>query len=466
MKNKFYITTSIAYTNAPPHIGFALELVQADVIARYRRILGDDVFFLTGTDEHGAKIVRAAEKAGQSPKEFTDGISDKFKELTKVLNLSNDDFIRTTDQKRHWPIVQKVWSKIKRNGDIYKKTYRGLYCVGCEAFIKEKDLVDGKCPIHQQKPEIIEEENYFFKLSKYADVVKKKIINGEIKIIPEGRKNEIISFINQGVEDVSCSRLRANLKWGVPVPDDDSQTIYVWFEALVNYLFPEKCWPADVQCLGKDIFRFHALWWPAMLLSLGLDLPKILFVHGYITSDGQKMSKSLGNVVDPIGLVKKYGIDAVRYFLLREIPPSEDGDYTEEKFKEVYNGGLAGGLGNLAARIITLAQNLGVKKGKLQAQSFVILDIIPNSARRIKESLEAFKFNEAITIIWELIGWCDKYIETEKPWQTKDEKVIYNLLFVLENIADLLKPFLPETSEKIIKQLKSKKSESLFPRFK
>ncbi|MFH1575523.1 MAG: methionine--tRNA ligase [Candidatus Nealsonbacteria bacterium] len=466
MKNKFYITTSIAYTNAPPHIGFALELTQADVLARYHRDLGEDVFFLTGTDEHGAKIVRAAEKIGQSPKEFTDNISEKFRNLTKVLNLSNDDFIRTTDEKRHWPNVKKVWQKLKRNGDIYKKQYQGLYCVGCEAFVKEKDLIDGICPLHQQKPEMVQEENYFFKLSKYANIVKEKITSGEIKIVPDGRKNEILSFINQGVEDVSCSRSRKVLQWGIPVPDDDSQTIYVWFEALLNYLFPKKYWPADVHCVGKDISRFHTLLWPVMLRSLGLPLPKVIFVHGYITSGGQKMSKSLGNVVDPFELVKKYGADAVRYFLLREIPSTEDGDYTEEKFKKVYSGGLAGGLGNLMSRVITLAQNLENKKEESQVEDFIKLDIVPNSGRRLRKSLEAFKFNEAITVIWELVGWCDKYIEIKKPWQTKDEKVINSLLFTIKEIAELLKPFLPETSEKILQQLKTRKSEPLFPRIK
>jgi len=452
MKKKFYITTSIAYTNAPPHIGFALELIQADVLARFHRLAGNDVFFLTGTDEHGAKIVKAAKVSGKTPKEFTDEISGKFENLTKILHLSNDDFIRTTDQKRHWPNVKEVWQKLKKNGDIYKKEYEGLYCVGCEAFVKEKDLVDGLCPFHQQKPEIIKEENYFFRLSKYAGQVKEKIEKNEIRIVPEGRKNEIINFINQGAEDVSCSRSKENLQWGVPVPGDDSQIIYIWFEALINYLFPKKYWPADVHCVGKDIFRFHALWWPAMLLSLDLPLPKTIFVHGYITSNGQKMSKSLGNVVDPFELVKKYGADAVRYFLLREIPSTEDGDFTEEKFKERYNGDLAGGLGNLVARVVTLAKN-----SKTQ-------NPISRSQNGYKKALEEFKFNEALAAIWELISLCDKYIETEKPWQTKDKKVIGSLLSTLADIADLLKPFMPETSEKILKQLKSRKSEPLFPR--
>ena len=464
MKGKFYITSAIVYTNAPPHIGFSLEIIQADVLARYHRFLGDDVFFLTGTDEHGAKIVRAAEKAGRTPLEFTDEISKKYQELTKSLNLSNDDFIRTTDQKRHWPGVRKAWLVIKEKGDIYKKKYKGLYCVGCEAFVKEKDLVDGRCPIHKQKPEIIEEENYFFKLSKYADIVKEKIVSGEIKIVPDVRKNEIISFINQGVEDVSCSRSRANLQWGIPVPDDDSQIIYVWFEALINYLFPKKYWPADVHCIGKDIFRFHALLWPAMLLSLKLDLPKIIFVHGHITSGGQKMSKSLGNVVDPFELVKKYGADAVRYFLLREIPSSEDGDFSEEKFKERYNGDLASGLGNLVARVTKLAQVSKIKKTGNERGLIAGYKIaLKASKEKYKESLERFEFSAVLAAVWTLIKFCDREVERNKLWEKSDnqKEIIDNLLFLIGEIAKLLEPFLPETSQKI---LKKETGGSLFPR--
>ncbi len=459
MKNKFYVTTSIAYTNAPPHIGFALELVQADVTARYHRLLGEDVFFLTGTDEHGQKVVKAAKNAGKSPAKFADEIAGKFKNLTKVLNLSNDDFIRTTDRKKHWPNVHKVWGELQKKGDIYKKKYRGLYCVGCEAFIKEKDLVDGLCPNHQQKPEIVEEENYFFKLSKYASQVQEKIASGELRIVPEGRKNEILSFISQGIEDVSCSRAKENLQWGVPVSQDNSQIIYIWFEALINYLYPKKYWPADVHCIGKDIFRFHALLWPAMLLALGFKLPKTIFVHGYLTSGGQKMSKSLGNVIDPFELVKEYGADPVRYFLLREIPSTEDGDFTYNKFKERYNGDLASGLGNLVARLITLA-----KKAKIQTPAGEIKQEIDKISSRYKEALNEFKFNEALATVWELIGFCDRYIEKEKLWETKNQQVIGNLLFVVKEIVGLLQPFLPETSKKILKQLKAKKSKSLFPR--
>lgn len=472
MRNKFYITTSIAYTNAPPHIGFALELLQADVLARYHRLLNENVFFLTGTDEHGLKIEKAAKNAGKSPVEFTEEISAKFRLLTKKLKISNDDFIRTTDKKRHWPTVEKAWIELLEKEDIYKKKYKGLYCVGCEAFLKEKDLVDGKCPNHQKEPEVIEEENYFFRLSNYTNQVKKEIEKGKIKIIPEARKKEILKFIEQGVEDISISRSREKLKWGIPVPNDNTQTIYVWFEALLNYLYPKNFWPADVQCIGKDIFRFHALIWPAILIALDLPRPKSILVHGFITVNGQKMSKSLGNIVDPFEFIDKYGADAVRYFLLREIPPTEDGDFTYEKFKERYNADLARGIGNLLARILTLAkksdfENLNFKK----IQNSEIKEKVKKTEKKYKNLLDNFKFNESLASIWELISFCDKYLEKEKPWELlKNNKremaknIIGDLLFVVLKIAEFLQPLLPETSEKIRLQLKNKKTALFFPR--
>jgi len=468
---KFYITTSIAYTNTFPHIGFAFESIQTDVVARYHRFLGNDVFFLTGTDEHGTKVARAAEEEKKNPKEFVDEISKKVKGLKKILNLSNDDFIRTTDQRRHWPVVKKVWLKLKEAGDIYKRKYRGLYCIGCEAFITKRDLEDGKCVIHQKEPEIIEEENYFFRLSKYSKEIKKAIEKDKIRIIPKSRKNEILNFIKQGLEDTSFSRSRESLKWGIPVPGDESQTMYVWADALTNYLsaigyFKEteefkKFWPADVHIIGKDILRFHATIWPGMLLSLRLPLPKTIFVHGFITVGGQKMSKSLGNVIDPFELVKKYGTDAVRYFLLREASPFEDLDFTYKKFEQRYNSDLASGLGNLVARVITLCAKL-----KIEIKNSKLNKIIDGTWKDYHKVLGEFKFNEALISIWNLINFCDKYIEKEKPWEAKENQklVINNLLFALTNITKLLEPFLPETSEKILRQIKTKKPEILFPR--
>ncbi|MDP3052701.1 MAG: methionine--tRNA ligase, partial [bacterium] len=378
-----------------------------------------------------------------------------------------------TDQKRHWPAVKKAWLKFKENKDVYLKKYEGLYCPGCEAFITKKDLVNGECVIHQIKPEIIEEENYFFKLSKYSQKIKKAIEEDVIRIIPESRKHEVLNFIKQGLEDISFSRPRKDLKWGIPVPNDDSQTIYVWTDALLNYIsaidyFEEsedfkKCWPADVHCIGKDILRFHAVFWPAMLLSLGLELPKNIFVHGFITVGGQKMSKSLGNIIDPFELVEKYGTDAVRLFLLREISPTEDGDFTLEKFKIRYNADLANGLGNFAARVLALHYQFS--EAKLPKIDKDIDKKIEETRKTVAQKLEEFKFNEALTAIWNLIAFGDGYINQTQVWKILDLKIkiqiVSNLAALLSSIADILSPFLPETSAKISRL---KKGEILFPR--
>lgn len=467
---KFYITTSIPYTNAPPHIGFALEAIQADVLARYHRDLGEDVFFLTGTDEHGIKTLRVAREAGRDVKEFADEISGKFKSLAKLLNISNDDFIRTTDEVRHKPAVEKLWNKLVESGDIYKKQYKGYYCPGCEAFKTEKEMVDGKCPIHLIKLELIEEENYFFRLSKYTKEIEKQIKSDKLEIIPETRKNETLSMLKQGIEDVSFSRTKDKY-WGFEVPGDPEQIMYVWCDALPNYISAigyeketaqfKKFWPADVHCLGKDIMKFHTIFWPAMLLSAKLKLPKSIFVHGFINVNGQKMSKSLGNVVDPFELVKKYGIDAVRYYLLREIVSAEDGDFTYEKFEQRYNSDLAGGIGNLVARVLGIAGKLDVKEAKPSKK-------IADEAKKIKKNytvaVENFKFNEALASVWELISFCDKYINEEKLWESKNPKVISDLFFAIKEIGALLSPFLPQTSEKIKNAVENKKSENLFPK--
>src|SRR3990167_9652571 len=409
MKNKFYITTAIAYTNGPPHIGHALEFLQVDVLARYHRIMGDDTYFLTGTDEHGATVVKAAEKNGKDVKVFVDEMAEKFKELTRAYNVSNDDFIRTSDQVRHWPAARKIWNLIK--DDLYKKNYQGLYCIGHEAFMKKSDLVDGVCPLHKTEPEKIEEENWFFKLTKYKKEVKKKIESGELKIIPETRKQEILNLIDDA-EDVSFSRPSKDLKWGIPVPGDETQTMYVWADALTNYISAlgyggneEKMdfWPADVHLVGKYILRFHAMIWPAMLLSAGLPLPKAIYVHGFITVDGEKMSKTVGNVVDPFEAVEKYGVEVVRYFLLREIPSGDDGDFSYKKLEERYNGDLANGLGNLVQRILTLIDNN--LDNELIYKTELIQDDVKKLVIEIKEKYEKnidnFALHEALGNIWE-----------------------------------------------------------------
>jgi len=472
MKNKFYITTSIAYVNALPHLGYALELIQADVISRYQRTFKKDVFFLTGTDEHGEKIFKKAKEIGKEPQEFVDEMSFQFKKLTESLNISNDDFIRTTDKKRHIPTVKKVWLKLKENGDIYKKKYKGFYCVGCEKFLLKKDLINGKCPYHLKKPEIIEEENYFLKLSKYQKKIKKIIEDEKIKIIPEKRKNEILSFLNEGLDDISVSRPKEKVSWGIPVPNDESQTIYVWVDALINYISAigynknlskfKKYWPADVHCIGKDIYRFHAIIWPIMLLSLKLPCPKNIFIHGFITSKGQKMSKSLGNIINPFDLIEKYGADPVRYFLLREIPPTEDGDFTYEKFEKRYNSDLSSGLGNLVSRVVSMEEKFGIKK----SDNKIIQKEIKKIKKEYHKLMKEFKFNTALESIWELIKFSDKYIDKEKPWENKKKAplIIGDLIIILNEINNLIYPFLPETYERIKKQIKTKKSEILFPK--
>lgn len=496
---KFYITTAIDYVNAPPHAGHALEKVQADVVARYHRTLGENVFFLTGTDENSLKNVQAAEKEGVAVKEFVDRMAKNFYGLKKTLNLTFDDFIRTT-QPRHIKGSQKLWLKLKQRGDIYKKKYKGLYCIGCEEFYKKEELKNGCCPEHKKECEVVEEENYFFRLSKYQGQLKKIIESGKVKIIPNGRKNEIMSFINSGLQDICISRSNERARgWGVDVPGDPSQKMWCWIEALANYItalgYGENSrkfqdWWQDnknkLHIIGKGISRFHCVYWLGILLSAKLALPKTIFIHGYITVAGQKMSKSLGNVIDPFELVEKYGTDTVRYFLLREIPPTEDGDFTYEKFEGRYNADLASGLGNLAARVMTMAEKLifnfqfsiatlrGVRP-KASSNKFSIFNFqtfTNKTWESYRKALEEFKFNEALAVIWRLIGFCDKYIEKEKPWKIqtqatklKAQKRIYNLLFALANIAQMLQPFLPETSEKLLKQLKAaKKGKPLFPR--
>lgn len=498
MKDKFYITTSIAYTNSSPHIGYCLELLQADVLARYNRLLGKDVWFLTGTDEHGSKIANKAKELGKEPQEFCDEVSRKFQEIKPLLNLSNDDFIRTTDKARHWPAVQKIWLKLKENGDICKKKYKGFYCVGCEAFLTEKDLVNGLCPIHNKPPEVVEEENYFFKLSKYQNALKKIFEENKINIVPERRKNEMLNFIKEGLEDVSCSREKSKLSWGVPAPDDNEQIIYVWMEALCNYLSAldyvnnskkfKAFWPADVHCIGKDIQRFHLLLWPAMLISLGLELPKAVLIHGFITVGGQKMSKSLGNVIDPFELIEKYAqkigskeavVDAVRYFLLREISPTEDGDFTYERFEERYNSGLANGLGNLLNRTLTLVEKywkrvipkIDIDKTGLDALihfgdpggKIILREHVEENYKDLNFHIsEQFAFYFALMEIFGTISSCNLFIEKNKIYKPSEilrgneDKIniaLYNVLETIRHIALMLLPFMPETSQRIFKQL-------------
>lgn len=486
MARKFYITTAIDYANSPLHVGHALEKVQADILARYHRSLGEDVFFLTGADENAQKNVLAAEKAGIPVREFIDQNVLLHKKAIKLLNISNDDYIRTTDKERHWPGAKKLWQECKKSDDIYKKSYTGLYCIGCEAFVPKKDLQNGLCPEHLKRPEKVSEENYFFRLSKYQKKLQEKIESDELKIVPEKRKNEVLSFVKSGLEDLSISRPAKRMKgWGIPVPGDESQTEYVWMDALSNYITTLgygskdqsrfiKYWPADIHVIGKGIVRFHAVYWIAFLLSAGLELPRTIFVHDYLTVNGQKISKSLGNIIDPIALVKKYGTDPVRYFLLREFSPFTDGDFTYERLEERYDSDLAKGLGNLVSRVLTMTET--VFRGETEYEvSIEFEDQFKDAAKELEKSMNEFKFNDALEAIWKLMGYCDRHIEKERPWEKGKERVLKNLLAALFHIALLLKPFLPETSEKISGRLgirpqekpwrfKIKKREALFPK--
>ena len=479
-KESFYVTTPIFYPNGVPHMGHAYSEVLADIVARYHRLKGDSTYFLTGTDENTAKVPQAAEKAGKDPKEFADEIVDGFKSFFADLNISYDQFIRTSDPKTHWPGAQELWRRMEATGDIYKGTYSGLYCVGAESFVTEKDLVDGKCPDHDEYPEKIEEENYFFKLSEYTDVIRKVIESDELLIVPETRKREVLAFLDEGLKDVSFSRPVKSVPWGIPVPGDDSHVMYVWCDALANYISAlgfgqngkgfEEFWPADWQVLGKDIVRFHAVIWPAMLLSAGLPLPKKLLVHGLILSDGRKMSKSLGNALDPKIFIEKYGVDALRYYLAREISPFDDGDMTEEKFIEAYNGNLANGLGNLVARTMKMAlsYNVPFKEVIMRSPKEIISS---DKAFTYRQAFDSFRIFYAADYIWGEIGFLDAYIAEHEPYKLAKidmPKTHEHLLFLLGNlweISVLLTPFLPDTADKIRRALmEQKQPETLFPR--
>src|SRR3989344_1655440 len=471
-----YITTTIPYVNADPHIGFAIEIVKADVLARSWRKSGDEVFFSTGTDEHGQKIFDAAKKTGQDTQEYVDHYAAEVMKLKDALNLSNDAFIRTTDPS-HIRAAQEMWRRCDANSDIYKKTYSGLYCVGCESFKTEKELTDGKCQIHPNLAlENVSEENYFFRFSKYQD---KLVVYLERKdvIIPEWRRKEALAFVNSGLEDFSISREKKRLSWGIPVPNDDSQVMYVWFDALTDYI-STLGWPEDadenfkkfwengttLQVACKDQVRFQSLMWQAMLMSADIKTTDAVFYHGFINSGGQKMSKSLGNVISPLGLVKTYGTDAVRYILLRHVSPFEDSDLTFEAISEHYTAHLSNGLGNLVARVMKLAEEHLPNPIALTKED-------EKTAEEFSKKIEEFKFNEAMDIVFAKISAADVYMNTKEPYKKiktdadTARKDIEHLVRELYSVAIHLVSTMPRTSEIIKNAVKeNKKPDNLFPR--
>lgn len=466
---KFYITTTLPYVNSDPHIGFAMEIIRADVIARMHVSLGDEVFFNTGTDEHGQKIYQKAIEAGMDPKAYCDMYAAKFGELKKALNLSYNNFIRTTDE-HHLEAAKEFWKLCGASGDVYKKTYKIKYCVGCELEKTDSELVDGKCPIHpNQEIQLIDEENYFFKFSKYQEKLLAFYEEHKDFVVPGFRQNEIKTFVQGGLQDFSISRLKTKMPWGVEVPDDETQVMYVWFDALVNYIsalgWPinkekfEDFWPG-VQVCGKDNLRQQTAMWQAMLMSAGLENSKQIFVGGFLTSGGQKISKSLGNVINPVDWAKKYGTDALRFYLLSEVSVFEDSDVTAEKFEEAYQTNLANGIGNLTARVATMAEKINLR--------------VPEQRLGIREAvtdkLNNFRFDEAMKFIWEDVKRADTLINQREVWRLEGEEkefVLADLVRIIRQIGIDLAPLMPETSDKILNQFASeviKRGENLFQR--
>jgi len=471
--SKFTVTTAIAYVNAKPHIGFALELLAADVLARYHRLKGAEVRFVTGTDEHGTKIARAAEKAGKQPKEFTDEISQSFRDLVNELGISADQFVRTSDE-AHKKVAQEIWRRANETGDIYKKKYKGLYCVGCEAFlapndVRKKDDETGKagtCCIHGTEPELVEEENYFFALSRYTSWLKQHLDEHKQFVQPVGRFNEIYALVERGLEDVSISRPKAKLSWGVEVPGDPEHVMYVWFDALTNYLTGcgflqdkptfERLWPADVQIVGKDILRFHAALWPAMLKSARLALPHRVYSHGFIGNEGKKMSKSLGNVVDPFMVIKQYGLEAFRYFLLAEIPFAQDGDYSESRLVERHNAELANGIGNLVARVTTMTQKFADGKVPDAKPDAAYVGEAEKFINEFDHAIEELRFHDAISALNRFVAWANQFVDKSKPWvlaksdPKKLASVLRTLLEAVKIVGLHVQPIIPATGERIV----------------
>ena len=517
MKNKFYVTTPIYYPTDVPHVGHAYTTIAADILARWRKLKGDDVFFLTGTDDHGKKVEEAAKKLGKKPKEFADELVKKYKDDWKKLNIDYDRFIRTTD-KDHEKVVREILQKCYDKKDIYLGEYEGFYCVACEAYYTEKDLENGCCPVHKKKVDFLKEKSYFFRLSKYSKELLKLCKKGFI--LPKNREKEILNRINDGLRDLSISR--TSFDWGIPLPFDKNHVTYVWFDALTNYYSAtrekgkEKFWPADLHLMGKEILWFHSVIWPAMLLSAGIKTPKKVFAHGWWTVDGEKISKTTGNVINIDELISIAGLDSARYFLFRETPFGEDGDFSKEKLIQRHNNELADKLGNLVSRVSALAEKYGVEKfkqknlpkeiiinvkiGKFDLNRGVINTPLPYTNNlalsnqtlwelkknywerydysftnlneffqiyeiKIEKHLDNYEFDKALNEIFAFVDVCNFYVQEKKPWETHDKKVLYELVEAIRKIGFYLSPFIPQTSAKIAKIFKTdkiRKAEVLF----
>lgn len=459
-KEVFYVTTAIDYVTDPPHIGHAYEKLAADILSRYWRSRGMEVFFLTGTDEHGLKIAQAALKSGLPPKKFVDEMSIKYQAAWSALEIKYDNFIRTTDPE-HEKYVQAFVQKLYDIGDIYKDRYQGLYCVGCEEYKVANELLDKElCPIHKTKCQAVYEEVYFFRLSKYQNLIIQIINADKIKIEPQAKKKEILQFLtSQKLQDLAISRSKVD--WGIPVPWDRNQTIYVWVDALLNYITGARgIWPPYLHLIGKDIFRFHCVIWPALLLAAGIELPRKIFIHGFLTVGGEKLSKTRGNTINPLEITKIFGVDPLRYFLFREVPFGQDGNFSIQRFEERYKSDLANDLGNLVQRTISMANKYQIKwQYKITDKQF----------HEVDRAIENLEFHKALEWIWQMITEANKKIDNEKPWAIaqknpqKLNEVICQLLDDISYIAKLIDPFLPETSWSIIEQLKSRKPYVLFP---
>lgn len=449
---KFYVTTPIYYVNDVASIGHAYTTIAADVLARWHRLMGNNVFFLTGLDENSQKTVAAAKKLGvKDIKKYTDDMAKKWQHVWKVLEISNDGFIRTSEE-RHKKVVDTFFMKVHAKGDVYKGKYEGLYCNGCEDFVKETDLIQGKCPYHKTQPKKISEENYFFKLSKYEKQLLDYITKNPHFVEPEARRNEVVSFIKQGLKDISISR--PDVEWGIPLPIDKKHSFWVWFDALLNYISgAPKYWPADLCLMGKDIIKFHCIIFPAMLMSAEYKIPRQMFAHGFLTVNGQKMSKSLGNAIDPLALSERYGVDTLRYFLMREIPFGQDGDFSEEALKQRLNNELNNDLGNLVSRVLTLAEKnfKEIKKTPVDTTLSAKFDL-----QKITALVDKLELHNALAEIWHFVNEANKYVNEQKPWESKGETLaqqIYTLLEALRIISIVVSPFIPGTAERINNQL-------------